>query len=165
VIDFNKVDENLELVKDYLNSVRMRWNDTHNINIKGFEVEIYMQDAAEEHVSTGIYSIVKDEWLRKPSREELRIDWNTVEKKAVSLMEEIDHIYEMFESKDFKGALNAAERLKEKIRKFRKAGLESGGQYSAENLAFKILRRNEYLGKLSSLRISAYDRMMSLNGE
>ena len=124
-----------------------------------------MQDAAEEHVSTGIYSIGKDEWLRKPSREELRIDWNTVEKKAMSLMEEIDHIYEMFEGKDFKGALNAAERLKEKIRKFRKAGLESGGQYSAENLAFKILRRNEYLGKLSSLRISAYDRMMSLNGE
>ena len=58
-----------------------------------------------------------------------------------------------------------AERLKQKISKMRKRGLAREGEFSVENLAFKILRRNEYLGKLSSLRISAYDRMMSLNGE
>ena len=36
--------------------------------------------------------------------------------------------------------------------------------FSVENLAFKVLRRNDYLHKLSSLKITAYDKMMSING-
>jgi len=55
--------------------------------------------------------------------------------------------------------------MKERIRKFRQAGLEKGGQYSVENLAFKLLRRNDYLQKLSSLKILSYDSLMSVNGE
>ena len=42
-----------------------------------------------------------------------------------------------------------ADKLKAKIRKMRKTGLETIGAYSVENLAFKVLRRNDYLGKLS----------------
>jgi len=36
------------------------------------------------------------------------------------------------------------------------------GAYSVENLAFKVLRRNEYLGKLSDAGRKAYDSMHSL---
>ena len=56
-----------------------------------------------------------------------------------------------------------ADHLMERIRKYRRAGLSQNGIYSTENLVFKTLRRNDYLKKLSSLRILSYDASMSLN--
>ena len=46
--------------------------------------------------------------------------------------------------------------------KMRKTGLETIGAYSVENLAFKVLRRNDYLEKLSNAKRKAYDKMLSL---
>ncbi len=39
-------------------------------------------------------------------------------------------------------------KYKDKLKKYRTCGLESGGEYSDENLVFKILRRNNYIQKL-----------------
>ena len=48
----------------------------------------------------------------------------------------------------------------------RRAGLESKLQeFSIENIAFKILRRNDTLGYLNDLKTRAYDAMMSVNEE
>jgi hypothetical protein len=44
----------------------------------------------------------------------------------------------------------------------RKCGLEKGGEFSVENLAFKVLRRNGYLEKLSNIKTKSYDKLMSL---
>ena len=45
----------------------------------------------------------------------------------------------------------------------RRAGLHSPAQeYSAENIAFKILRREEVLSALSNLKVGAYDSIMSV---
>ena len=165
LVDFNEIDENMELVQEYLTSERLRWNRDHDIRIKGFEVEIYVQDTNEEHVSTGVYSIVNDEWHTKPTRESVEIDWTTVEKKATTLMADIDSVYSLFEKEDYVDAEKSALKIKEKIRKFRRAGLDDEGQYSSENIAFKVLRRNGYLEKLSSLRIMSYDKKMSLKEE
>jgi hypothetical protein len=68
----------------------------------------------------------------------------------------------MFEEKKYKETYDYGDKLKEKIRRFRRAGLERIGQYSPENIAFKVLRRNGYMGKLISLRIAAYDAMNSI---
>ena len=58
-----------------------------------------------------------------------------------------------------------AEKLKERIRKLRQSGLEDKGAFSVENLAFKILRRTDYLRRLSSVKTMAYDKSMSINEE
>ena len=44
----------------------------------------------------------------------------------------------------------------------RQSGLNREGIYSVENLAFKMLRNAGILQKLSSLKIHAYDKMMSM---
>ena len=99
-----------------------------------------------------------------PSKHSPEIDYANVKKKSAKLMNEIDEIYELFAEKDYKEAYDDAEKMKERIRKFRQGGLEAGGQYSVENLVFKLLRRNDYLQKLSSLKILSYDNLMSVNG-
>ena len=53
-------------------------------------------------------------------------------------------------------------RLRAKIRNMRKTGLEGAGQYSVENLAFKVLRRSEELSRLSDLKAKAYDEFMTI---
>ena len=54
------------------------------------------------------------------------------------------------------------ENSKEKIKRMRQAGLAAEGTYSSENLAFKMLRINNELDNLNSLKISSYDKMRSL---
>ena len=164
IIDFDDVDENSELVKEFFDFKRALWNQNHKILINGYEVEIYVQDVKEPHVSTGVYSVLDDKWLTKPDREETDIDYDNIKKKSKSLIDEIDDI-ERIEEIDvgvLEKKLNKINRLKEKIRKFRKIGLETDGEYSIENLAFKVLRRNGYLKKLSDLKKNTYDEMMSL---
>jgi len=164
IIDFDDVDENSDLVKEFFDFKRALWNQNHKILMNGYEVEIYVQDVKEPHVSTGVYSVLDDKWLTKPDREETDIDYDNIKKKSKSLIDEIDDI-ERIEEIDvgvFEKKLNKINRLKEKIRKFRKIGLETDGEYSIENLAFKVLRRNGYLKKLSDLKKNTYDEMMSL---
>ena len=63
--------------------------------------------------------------------------------------------------KDYERALRNIERIKTKIRTMRQAGLASKAQeYSAENIAFKILRRENILRKLNDLKYLAYDSSM-----
>ena len=44
----------------------------------------------------------------------------------------------------------------------RRSGLDREGIYSPENLAFKMLRNAHHLEKLSDIKITSYDRMMSI---
>jgi len=173
LIDFKELNEDVDLVKDYFNAVKALWNYLHDIRIKGHEVEVYVQDAGfvgppeaeqvrEEHISSGVYSVTDDQWLRKPEYKKVEIDNESITKKADSLMDQIDRALALMVKDKHQEAHDRAVIIMEKIKKFRKAGLETAGEYSVENLAFKTLRNNGYLKKLSDLKRDAYDEMMSL---
>ena len=162
VLDFSTVDENEELVAGFFKNLQTNWNTRHDINMKGYEVEIYFQDSREPHLSTGIYSIQNDDWLVKPEREAASIDYANIEKKAEDIVDRIDHIKQMMEEEEGDAILDAIDRLKTKIRNMRQTGLEGAGQFSVENLAFKVLRRSEELKRLSDLKVQAYDSLMTV---
>jgi hypothetical protein len=54
------------------------------------------------------------------------------------------------------------EDLIDKIKKLRKAGLEENGEFSTENLVFKVLRHTGYLKKLYDLKHSLKGKELSL---
>ena len=166
LIDFQEVNEDIDLVKDYFDAVKALWNYLHDIRIKSHEVEIYVQNESEPHISTGVYSLLNDEWVKQPdapaSNKIFGGDKEIIAKKANSLMDQIDRAIAIMDEEKYDEAIARANKLSEKIKKFRKAGLESDGEYSVENLAFKTLRNNGYLSKLSELKRDAYDKMMSM---
>ena len=162
LLDFTDVDDKTELVREYFNAMKSIWNRLHDIRIKGYEVEVYVQDINDPHEAQGLYSVLNDEWIKFPSSEKSDFDKANVKKKAASLMDQIDRIDGLVEDKKYEEAEQYADKLKDKIRKMRKAGLESVGAFSVENLAFKVLRRNGYLEKLSDAKRLAYDRAQSL---
>jgi len=160
LVDFSKINQNLSLVKNFFDQLRSNWNNKHKILFHNHEVEIYVQDVYEKHVSTGIYSL-KYGWVEKPERQSVSIEKEEVNKKFKMLSSAIDVTDSLYKKEEFKEAHSSAKEIKKKLRNFRKCGLERAGVYSAENLAFKALRRSGYLEKLSNLAVNSYDKMMS----
>jgi predicted nucleotidyltransferase len=163
ILDFSRIDDNVKLVKDFFNAKKSDWNKTHQIMIKSHEVEIYLQDVREPHVSTGVYSLLEDEWAVKPNREKPKIDRKSIKVKTKSIMDQIDRVEELVEKNNYEAAYNVANLIRDKIKRLRRCGLVEKGIFSIENLVFKTLRSSEYMGKLLDLRTKAYDKMMSLN--
>ena len=161
--DFDEIGNDFSLVKKMLDETRINWNKKHNIKIAGKEVELYFQHAYEPHEANGIWSLELEKWLALPVHLDPEIDLKTTEKKAESIAQCIDHLFELFKASKFEEAYKFAKKIKFKISKMRKSGLDKEGIYSPENLAFKMLRNSGYLEKVSSLKIEAYDKMMSLN--
>ncbi len=162
VVDFSKIDENTELVKGFFDNARVRWNDLHDITIYGHEVEIYVENVNEVHKSSGLYSIVENEWIVQPSPGVVDFDYPSARKKADAIQTETNLIEKFVNTKP-RNAVKSIDRLKNKIRRMRKAGLYSPEQEdSAENIAFKILRREQTLDKLSQMKYDAYDDILSM---
>ena len=163
LVDFAEVNDNEVMVKKFFDAVRSRWNKLHNIMVKGHEVEIYVQDAHKPHTSTGVYSLLNDEWLVKPKKIKPEIDVVAAETKMDSLAKEIAKLGAVGNKGRHQEALDIATRLKDKIGRMRKAGLERTGIYSPENLAFKMLRRSGDIEKLFDIYTKAYDAVYSLD--
>jgi hypothetical protein len=164
ILNFEELSNNLPLMKDYFKQKTANWNRLHRIYIKGYEVELYIQDSNEPHQALGIYSIMKDRFTKRPSMYSGEIDHDRIKQKASDLMDQIDDVYDLYAEKQYRQADKLANYLMDKLKKYRKAGLDTKGVYSVENLVFKVLRRNDYLKKLSSLKTKSYDNAMSING-
>jgi len=159
LIDFSQVNESVELVKKYADSVKKIWNDEHDITIKGYEVEVYIQDVSEPHTSTGVFSLLNNKWKVKPERVEFEPDENMIEEKGKSVMMLVDDLEEEVDEDKYESFLEKLQKVWDKVKNYRKSGLESeGGELSLGNLVFKLLRRNGYIEKIMKLKKKSYDK-------
>ncbi len=162
LIDFDSSSIDKKVLRELFNAKQGIWNSLHEIELYGFEVELYAQDANEPHFSTGVYSVLNDEWIVSPNKLEDTWDENKVLKKAGNWMDMIDGLYRKSYIQDPEETLDLIQKVKDKLKKFRKCGLEDRGEFSYENLTFKFLRRNGYLKKLSDLKNKVTDENLSL---
>lgn len=163
LIDYEEMPMDETLIEDFLKSKSSNWNKEHDIKVYGFDVELYVQDIEEEHTSTGVYSILKNEWNIKPEKKKISINDKTVKNKANRLMDTIDDVYEdMEEEQDYDIIVDRVDKIQDKIKKMRQCGLDKGGEWSVENIVFKVLRRNGMLDRLGDIKTVAYDKSMTL---
>lgn len=158
-----KNSEMSDVLKELFSAKQSVWNSIHDVTIKGYDVEIYVQDSNEPHYSTGVYSVMYDEWLEKPLKTDTVLDEKKIMDKSSRWMSIIDNIQQQSFFKPSDDILNSIDKVKDKLKKFRRAGLETEGEFSYENLAFKFLRRNGYLKKLSDLKNNILDSTLSLD--
>lgn len=159
-IMFDADQEESEMLSDYIFAKKDLWSDKHNIRIYGFPVELFAKDNEEERSSKAIFSLLHNKWLIKPSKKNIKIDAEEIKEKAAFLMTKIDEVETI---KNNEEKFREAEKLKDKIKGMRASALETGGEYSTENLVFKTLRNNGYLDKLSQAKTNSFDSKMSLN--
>ncbi len=159
IIDFEESNYPIDLLKEFFDSKERVWNNRYNIKIKGYDVEIYVQDIKQEHVSSGVYSVLNNKWVIKPERNKPNIDDRKILEKGEEYDKKIDYLVKKSKNQNVSGEL---EDLRKKLKSFRQCGLESGGEYSYENLTFKLLRRNGYIGKLLKLKTDITDKKLSI---
>jgi GNAT superfamily N-acetyltransferase len=163
LIDTKKFGEKEELIKDLLDTKTKSWNDSHDIKIKGYDVELYVQGVDQEHHSTGVYSLMNEKWLLKPEKLNPKINKKEVKAKYDKIVNILSDIKKEYNSEKYDLVVDRLEKLKSRIKKMRQAGLEGAGEFSSENIAFKLLRRNNIMGELYDLLISAYDKSVSID--
>jgi predicted nucleotidyltransferase len=146
-----------DLANELFRAKKDLWNSEHDITIAGYDVELYVEDSNDPPVSQGVYSLIKNKWLKQPEHEPPKFNDAAVDAKASGLMVDIDRIIKT-ESDD----ITEYEKLFEKIRKMRQAGLDRAGEFSTENLAFKILRNLGYLKKLKDTKHNILDKDLSI---
>jgi len=162
VVDYTAINENQELVRNYLMEAKSNWNRNHDIKIKGHEVEIYVQDSNEPHHSTAVYSITNDGWVIKPRKKRFEASEDAIRQKADAFIARIDLLQKLSDEGKHEEVYGDSERLREKLRKYRQSGLEKGGEFSTENLVFKFLRNSEEIERIYDMKKEAYDAMMSV---
>jgi DNA-binding Lrp family transcriptional regulator len=158
LIDFTNVNDAVELVKKYVDSAKSIWNKEHDIKIKGYEVEVYIQDVSEPHKSTGVFSLLNNKWNVKPEEFDFEPDEDMIAEKGKSVMMMVDELEEQVDEDKYDAFMEKVQKVWEKVKNYRKSGLESeGGELSMGNLVFKFLRRNGYIGKIIELKRKSYD--------
>ena len=159
LIEFSDVNDDVELVKKYVDSAKNIWNGLHDIEVEGYEVEVYIQDVNEPHKSSGVYSLLKDEWNVKPSKKDFEPDEESIREKAKSVMMLVDELEDQVDEDKYDNFIEKVSKVWDKIKNYRKSGLESeGGEFSTGNLVFKLLRRNGYIGKILKMKRQSYDK-------
>jgi hypothetical protein len=131
------------------------WSEQHDIAIKGLPVECYIQGQNEPHHSTGVYSIKNDSWTVKPKKVKPKIDDAAVEAKKDGILREI-------ESALLSRDLEKLRTVKDKVSQMRKAGLARAGEWSVENLVFKILRNLGLIDQITDKIRELEDQELSL---
>ena len=163
IIDFNQFSKKeLPLYEELFRLKKTLFNDNHDITIFGYDVELYAQDENESHFSSGEYSVLFDEWITEPKKDKTEIDTDLIKKKSEQWMNQIDTIIENAKDEPLEVAIKLIDKYKDKIKKYRTAGLEKGGEMSDENLVFKVLRRNGYIQKLFDFKNEFMDKSLSL---
>lgn len=143
------------IYKPLYDAKKNQYNFNHDIKIKGIDVELYVQDSDDEHHSLGVYSVLDDKWISEPTMATVKISDSDVEEKVKNYL---NKIMQALTSDD----LEVAKSVAEEIKKLRKSGLEQGGEFSIENIAFKVLRAKGFIEQLRQHIYNLQDRALSL---
>ena len=161
IVNFEQFGEESDLYKENFNLKKQIFNEKHDIRIYGYDVELYAQDSEETHFSTGVFSVMNNEWISSPRKLKFELDKTSLEKKISQWTEKIDSALEKSKDKDGK----VLDDIREKLKEYRKSGLEGEGELSYENLVFKFLRRSGHIQKLFDTLNKNIDKELSIENK
>jgi len=154
IVDFTQLPDS-DIYRELFDSKKYQYNDMHDIKIKGYDVELYVQDAVQAHHSLGSYSVMKDDWNRIPTKQRANLN----DTATLLKYENLKNLAIRALASDNRKYLNDVLDL---VKKYRQAGLDKHGEFGPENLAFKMLRTDGYFAKLWAKKRAHDDRDLSL---
>jgi predicted nucleotidyltransferase len=155
VTDYEALDCD-DLAEELYHAKKSIWNDRHDITINGHDVELYIEDSKRPPRSQGMFSVINNQWIVRPEYIDPHYDHDAVNSKVKMA---IDYLQKTIEHAD---SIDDFERATDKIYRMRQSGLESGGEFSTENLAFKVLRNLGWIDRVHQARADFIDKTYSL---
>lgn len=156
ILDFEKIGDK-ESILELIKGKSKYWNETHNIKIKGVEVELNAEDVDNKRFSAGVYSLKKDKWLSKPDKGDLPTETDL--EKIESKVKKYSNLIKSYVKKSDYEKLD---KLKSSLKQKRQESLEKEGEYGLGNVIFKTLRREGMIKKMIDYLRQEYDKQLSL---
>lgn len=159
-------DDHPEILNEAIQGIRFRWNLRHDIKIKGYDVELFLQSLDDPDASTATYSLSNNTWIKHPKYNVPSVDEIELERKYLAYVYDIDQLETrlLHGSKipsNAKDLYKRAKSVKEKIQKMRTESLREDGEFSIGNLTFKKLRNTGYIEKIINIITKSYDKIFS----
>lgn len=156
IADFSRVKCDRE-VAELMDSKRLLYKQTRDIDVYGIPVELYVEDQDHPAESGGVYSILQNKWLNHP-----RKDIPNVDEKKLAHWVKVWHIVIQHAIK--MGDLATARSTMRLLRTYRKQGLHNtpDGEFSIPNLVYKSLRNDDLVRALQQMIDLAHDRELSI---
>jgi predicted nucleotidyltransferase len=155
LVDLKELPMTSELAKEFTSLLAKKWNSEHDIFIKGHKVELYIQDVDEENRATGVYSLLQDKWIKKAMPQNIVLNKPLIKSKYYNL---VNKIALALKSNDIDKIKNVMKHLTN----MRESGLSSSGEFSTENIVFKILRQKNIIKKLKDAIVILQNKELSL---
>lgn len=155
IADFDSIDCDRE-VAELFDTKRLLYKRQYDLSIHNIPVELYIEDHRLPATSAGSFSIMHDQWIKKPSpnlpkfNEEELAYWVEVWRKVLR---------HAVKTGDLQTCRNAVKLL----RSYRKMGLKTAaGEFSIPNLVYKSLRNDDTIKGISILIDRLHDKQLSI---
>lgn len=162
VADTSKIEDTLKLHKVIYDAYKSSFNRKFEIELNSVPVELYVETQDTPLVSNGIYSVLKDEWVKEPTKEDIpEVDLAAIEKAFKPWEKRYKAL--IAATTDEVEDETGIDKFIDSLYELRAKGLSTDGEYSIENLVFKEMRNKGYLDNLKELRHKVIARRLSLH--
>lgn len=154
IIDMSKLRDDV-VYRELFDAKKNLYNATHDIEINGFEVELYVQDSNDPVISLGEYSVSKNKWIHLPRKRRANFD-------QVATAAKFNKLMSLAEVATKSKNLDLVTKVIQTIKKYRQAGLDAHGEFGPENLAYKAIRSRGVIQHLRKLLELLHSERLSL---
>lgn len=161
VTNFEDISDDTHIAGLWTDDERKLFNKNYDINIKGINAEVYVEDVSgASTTSNGIYSVLNNAWIKKPELKdipELDTDNSEVFLSFLNLAETY------LDSPDETDSAEVEELIND-LYLTRKYSIMTDGEFGEGNLAFKEIRARGILDDLKELLKYKKSQELSLEG-
>ena len=161
IADTSNIKDTLQLHKVIYNAYKSAFNKKFEIELNKVPVEVYVETQDTPLVSNGIYSVMNDNWVKEPTKEDIpEVDQEAIDKAFKPWEERYNTLLNKIT--DDTEDESEIDKFIDELYELRTKGLGEEGEYSIGNLVFKEMRNNGYLDNLKELRHRVIARRLSL---
>jgi hypothetical protein len=155
IVNFDSLDGSEDIVQALFNSEKKSFNKDYDIDIKGVNIEVYVEDVRSNTMSNGIYSLFEDKWIKEPQRIDVELDDEAIDERVSELTTDIEIALLANDSEIIQNMID-------RLYMIRKNGLSVDGEYSIDNQVFKEIRNLGLLDELKDRLHEVRSRELSL---
>lgn len=155
-------DYDKEIAAALYGAYRTIFNKNLAITLYDIPLEIFVETENSARVSSGVYSIKKNKWVKKPVAEDIPdYDKDALDKLVATWEAKCKDLIADIKADKLEDEKKVVKLLEEIYEKLRKKGVAES-EYSIKNLAFKELRNKGYLDQLKDYRNELISKRLSL---
>lgn len=141
IVDMSELSKDPKFAQLANDGEKALFNRRYDLNLRGCQVEVYIEDVKTSAVSNGVFDLYTDEWVRFPFRFNVNIDQDKYLRKYETTEHTAKELLKQGTTEDIIKFIND-------LYLRRRKSLQTEGEPGTDNQIFKDLRNNDILSQL-----------------